>query len=40
VVRSTGESLKRLGVDYLDILQIHNAQPIPSEARRPIVHQL
>jgi aryl-alcohol dehydrogenase-like predicted oxidoreductase len=24
VVRSTEESLKRLGVDYLDILQIHN----------------
>jgi aryl-alcohol dehydrogenase-like predicted oxidoreductase len=29
VVRSTEESLKRLGVDYLDILQIHNG-PAPS----------
>lgn len=29
VVRSTDESLKRLGVDYLDILQIHNG-PAPS----------
>lgn len=29
VVRSTEESLKRLGVDYVDILQIHNG-PAPS----------
>jgi aryl-alcohol dehydrogenase-like predicted oxidoreductase len=29
VVRSTEESLKRLGVDYLDILQLHNG-PAPS----------
>jgi aryl-alcohol dehydrogenase-like predicted oxidoreductase len=29
VVRSTEESLQRLGVDYLDILQIHNG-PAPS----------
>jgi aryl-alcohol dehydrogenase-like predicted oxidoreductase len=29
VVRSTEDSLKRLGVDYLDILQIHNG-PAPS----------
>jgi 1-deoxyxylulose-5-phosphate synthase len=29
VIRSTEESLKRLGVDYLDILQIHNG-PAPS----------
>jgi aryl-alcohol dehydrogenase-like predicted oxidoreductase len=29
VVRSTEESLKRFGVDYLDILQIHNG-PAPS----------
>ena len=30
VVRSSEESLKRLGMDYLDILQIHNgAQPHP-----------
>src|SRR5262245_13477605 len=29
VVRSAEESLKRLGVDYLDILQIHNG-PAPS----------
>ncbi len=32
VVRSTEESLKRLGVDYLDILQIHNG-PAPSPPR-------
>ena len=29
VVRSSEESLKRLGMDYLDILQIHNG-PAPS----------
>src|SRR3989441_10239673 len=29
VVRSTEESLQRLGVDYLDILQIHNG-PAPA----------
>jgi aryl-alcohol dehydrogenase-like predicted oxidoreductase len=29
VVRSTDQSLKRLGIDYLDILQIHNG-PAPS----------
>src|SRR5215510_5032241 len=30
VVRSTEESLQRLGVDYLDILQIHNGPaPVP-----------
>jgi aryl-alcohol dehydrogenase-like predicted oxidoreductase len=36
VVRSTEESLKRLGVDYLDILQIHNgpaASPPQLEGR-------
>jgi aryl-alcohol dehydrogenase-like predicted oxidoreductase len=32
VVRSTEESLKRLGVDSLDILQIHNG-PAPSPPR-------
>ena len=32
VVRSTEESLQRLGVDYLDILQIHNG-PAPSPPR-------
>jgi L-glyceraldehyde 3-phosphate reductase len=32
VVRSTEESLERLGVDYLDILQIHNG-PAPSPPR-------
>ena len=32
VVRSTEESLKRLGVDYLDILQIHNG-PAPAPPR-------
>jgi len=32
VVRSTEESLQRLGVDYLDILQIHNG-PAPSPLR-------
>jgi aryl-alcohol dehydrogenase-like predicted oxidoreductase len=32
VVRSTEESLRRLGVDYLDILQIHNG-PAPAPPR-------
>ena len=32
VVRSTEESLQRLGVDYLDILQIHNG-PAPAPPR-------
>jgi aryl-alcohol dehydrogenase-like predicted oxidoreductase len=32
VVRSTEESLERLGVDYVDILQIHNG-PAPSPPR-------
>ena len=32
VVRSTEESLQRLGMDYLDILQIHNG-PAPSPPR-------
>jgi L-glyceraldehyde 3-phosphate reductase len=32
VVRSTEESLQRLGVDYLDVLQIHNG-PAPSPPR-------
>src|SRR5215510_3561772 len=36
VVRSTEESLERLGVDYVDILQIHNGPapaPPPLEGR-------
>src|SRR5262245_65616154 len=32
VVRSTEESLQRLGVDYLDVLQIHNG-PAPAPPR-------
>ena len=39
VVRSTEESLKRLGVDALDILQIHNGPaPSPPPLRRPSLH--